>query len=989
MPATKKMQVTDKRYKVINSNHTERRGVAILYRSRFHATPLLSEYTDGHMLVVKLNARPDNLIVIALYIPPNYDEHKVIWTRFINVVTYLRQHYRTFSLLVYTDFNKDLRKSTSTKYTEALRKLGLTVHFSSDPSAYTRSEMKGAHLSTSYIDYFFSLNASTQNFRISHSVGLSDHRLLKIEVVATQPVTISTETKINYKKIRKGAPYIIDRIINFDNSTNENSLLSLTKLVTELRSQCPKQRITPKSLFMEIEEVEKEILKEKPNFDHINRLLVQSGRSNYYRFLDLLEKLRLEGNAKDYYAKLAYLQRSDCTYPFIEVLQDPTGGEDIIVDQSTIKSLLSDKYSKLFSRGTSKVNYLTQSTDDFPSFSSAEIWHALHNVSTGKAISHDLIPDAILAARDNDGFVNSLTYLINSMIQSKQIPKFIATGRLFILNKKPDKTPTMDSLRPINILSVVLKVLEAAILSHLKEFLRTKQYLHTAQLGFRAQLSTSMNILKFIGTCRDIRENKNKDAYVLFIDLKAAFDSVDHEILFQKLAIDGLDSKMLNLLKLLYSSIYTSIDYDETEPIPINQGVLQGSLISPYLFNIYINDLLADLEAHGITTLAYADDIACVCSTKALLEKAIARIERWCKSNKIALNASKSGYFKILGKRSKNVPPHEDIRGIPKVQSYKYLGITIGCDLRLNEHVTALRERCKKSINLFGKLIGSRISCKTRIEIWQTFTKSFLLYGLETAPLDKGRWTAIERLYLKTLKQAVHCPITVSTSLLLYVTDQWSPRMLMTFRILAFRRRYSEHFSEDFPRSITTWLATLATEYGFNLSDISSLTKPDIKKVLWAVDRRRLLNDIGGNHITSINTKTHNLLQVGDKRDDFIVKYFVGISGAMGHFRLKRLSIANCKECNVPGTQMHFVNDCPLFNTERQCLRMQLTNILGELNLNINLELNNLHSFIKFYLCDGRLARKMFFIHSYVKDYLFKVALDVYVFLKSLTDHQI
>jgi len=389
IPDKKTLQLKDRRYKVTNVNHTERRGVAIIHRSRFHASRFLSQFDSGHMLSIKINANPENLIVVALYAPPNYEEHRAVLSQFINMVEHLKQRYATFSLLVFTDFNKDLRLEINKKYLNTLKDLGLKVHIEDHPRAFTRAQKSGSSMTTSYLDYYFTLNAETRNFGISGRVSTSDHLLLSIEVLATQPVTIMKEQKINYKLLRKFAPYILDRIRNFDKSTSEDCLRSLNDLVIELRTRCPMQKHSPKSLFVEIEEVERELQKGKHDYSKINHLLLLSSRANYYKFLDLLEKLRLDGKSKEYYAKLAYLQRAECSYPFIEVLQDPTGGEDVIVDTNVIKKLLTDKYSKLFSKGREKISYFNATRDPLPSFSYGEILHAMMNVSKGKAVSHD------------------------------------------------------------------------------------------------------------------------------------------------------------------------------------------------------------------------------------------------------------------------------------------------------------------------------------------------------------------------------------------------------------------------------------------------------------------------------------------------------------------------------------------------------------------------------------------------------------------------
>jgi hypothetical protein len=384
-------------------------------------------------------------------------------------------------------------------------------------------------------------------------------------------------------------------------------------------------------------------------------------------------------------------------------------------------------------------------------------------------------------------------------------------------------------------------------------------------------------------------------------------------------------------------------------------------------------------------TLAYADDIACICPSWEDLTNAIATIKRWCSVNRIALNAPKSGWFEVVQRITKKNRPLRNLGGIPEVRSYKYLGIHLRPDMRLKEHVEALRHRCEKSKGLFAKLAASRISVQTRIEIWQVFVKSFLLYGLETGPLDKVAWQLIERCYTNTLKCAARCPRNASNNRLLYVTEQWTPTVLMAYRMLSVRRKYLEHFGEDLPQSIRSWLDDVCNEHTLDQRELFDLGKSVIRKLLWKADRTKLIRGLGEEDVTRFGEFTqHKLLRIGDQRDNFILRYYLNISGLLTNFNSGRYTIDNCPTCNVKGTQKHFINECPIFEEPRRELLYIIELFIEDLNMNINININindissDLHKFIFSYLYDERFGPHRHSIHTCIKVYLYKVCLDVY-----------
>ncbi len=185
---------------------------------------------------------------------------------------------------------------------------------------------------------------------------------------------------------------------------------------------------------------------------------------------------------------------------------------------------------------------------------------------------------------------------------------------------------------------------------------------------------------------------KNKPSiFSLFIDLKSAFDKVNHEILISKLGDLGFDKKLIQTIKLIYSNTKASVG--EQSPFDIELGVLQGSLISPILFNLFINDLFKESSSLFLNLYAYADDIVFLVEGEQNLRSLITRIESWCELNSMTINHSKSGIFVLNAKRSgPHMFPLKEILGFPIVFEYKYLGVTFSNNLSFNLHLDSIKK---------------------------------------------------------------------------------------------------------------------------------------------------------------------------------------------------------------------------------------------------------------------------------------------------------
>ena len=135
--------------------------------------------------------------------------------------------------------------------------------------------------------------------------------------------------------------------------------------------------------------------------------------------------------------------------------------------------------------------------------------------------------------------------------------------------------------------------------------------------------------------------------FVAYLDIKKVFDSVPRTILIRKLYSAGIRGKILRIIMDQYTGVegVCRIDNLETRKFEIASGVVQGSRLGPILFNVFINDLLSELQSSGagirlkcnrfISGMAYTDDLALFAETRKELQKLISICESWSNKNGI------------------------------------------------------------------------------------------------------------------------------------------------------------------------------------------------------------------------------------------------------------------------------------------------------------------------------------------------------------------
>ena len=182
-----------------------------------------------------------------------------------------------------------------------------------------------------------------------------------------------------------------------------------------------------------------------------------------------------------------------------------------------------------------------------------------------------------------------------------------------------------------------------------------------------------------------IEENGN--VFCAFVDYKKAFDVVDRDLMVTRLEDSGVNGKMLELIRGMYSgtSNLLRINGELTEEFPSKNSVLQGNNLSSTIFSLFINSLLKELkrDSHGIrinngrniNCLAYADDIVIMAMTEEGLQSLLNVIWKWCRSWRMIVNCDKTKVVHFRKQARKLADVDFTIGGIKleKVKQYKYL----------------------------------------------------------------------------------------------------------------------------------------------------------------------------------------------------------------------------------------------------------------------------------------------------------------------------
>ena len=317
------------------------------------------------------------------------------------------------------------------------------------------------------------------------------------------------------------------------------------------------------------------------------------------------------------------------------------------------------------------------------------------NINTSKASSIENINSVVL----KDAFLILLPQLVKLYQLSLTVCVFPDSWKIanVIPLQKPGDPTNVNNLRPISLLPLPGKVLERIVHTQLIEYLETNKLIDVSQGGFRKGKSTMETVANFTD---DVLSGINNNEYALsiFVDLRKAFDSVNHTILLNKLQNYGLTINTVNWIQNYLTNRQQQIMVNGITSLckNITCGVPQGSIMGPLLFLLFINDMKPIFE-HCNYKL-YADDTVFYTTNKDELpahehiQSDLYKFDEWCTRNKLCINIKKTKAMLFGTRNTLKQARHYNIdlsnESLHYVKDFNYLGIKLDCNLDYELHAT-------------------------------------------------------------------------------------------------------------------------------------------------------------------------------------------------------------------------------------------------------------------------------------------------------------
>ncbi len=341
-----------------------------------------------------------------------------------------------------------------------------------------------------------------------------------------------------------------------------------------------------------------------------------------------------------------------------------------------------------------------------------------------------------------------IVHIFNRIMHSGEFPESWAKGLLCTLHKK-GSTRDPNNYRGISLLPCLSKIFCKLLNNRLVKFAELMDLQHEEQAAYRKGYSTIDQIFVLQSLVQKQTCQKNGRYYMIFIDFQKAFDSVPHNLLLYTLLKHGIHGRIFTVIKSLYSKLKSSIRVKEgvTECFDCTIGTRQGCMLSPFMFTLYMNELIEMLqcfdckgtyvceEAKNIMILMYADDVAEGANAVKKLQDMIDVLNEFCLKWGLRVNMDKTRIvvFRRGGKIKKNEKWQLNGADIVVVPMYKYLGIVFTCQLNWGKAVYTLSMQARKAI---GMINSYSIKCgglpvKIAFQLFDKMVVPIMLYGSE------------------------------------------------------------------------------------------------------------------------------------------------------------------------------------------------------------------------------------------------------------------
>ena len=450
---------------------------------------------------------------------------------------------------------------------------------------------------------------------------------------------------------------------------------------------------------------------------------IRKAKSKY--FCEKIEHCTLSKNVKKSWSLINAISGRKRKSPSIkELLINDT----IVSDDKVIAESFNDFFTNIGINLAAESDQLYNNLGDDPNFhqhqcpgtrfyfsdiSVSNVALRLQNLKASKATGVDNIPAKVLKAVSHI-IAPSLTVIFKQSLSTGIYINDWKLARVSPIYKSEDRKKC-ENYRPISILPIISKVFEREVFTQIYEYLNENSLLSKSQSGFRPKHGTVGALIQMCDQWLSDMD-KGKINGVVFLDIRKAFDSINHKILLRKLKnqfgihdieLKWFESYLTNREQICLVNGHTSL------PKKIRCGVPQGSILGPLLFLLYVNDMPDHLKK--TTPYLYADDTQISSSSYDFetlaqnLNDDLNNIQRWLLKNKLQHHPTKTKVMFIassynLINKIGNTPILMNNTPIPRTSKYTCLGMDIDEKLTWDAHIDSICSKVSAGIGAMKRI---------------------------------------------------------------------------------------------------------------------------------------------------------------------------------------------------------------------------------------------------------------------------------------------
>lgn len=386
-----------------------------------------------------------------------------------------------------------------------------------------------------------------------------------------------------------------------------------------------------------------------------------------------------------------------------------------------------------------------------------------YKVKNKKAPGMDMITGEILKQLPGKAAAK-LVKIFNAALTLCYVPKNWKVAEVIVIPKAGKPLDLASSYRPISLLSTIGKLFERLYLKRLVPLIEEKKIIPDHQFGFRASHSTIEQVHRFTDQIERGLEEKQVCSAV-FLDVAQAFDRVWHLGLLYKIK-KLLPENHYGILKSYLECRSFRVRFNGTfsDFSLIRAGVPQGSVLGPYLYNLFTHDIPCDSNSLIGT---FADDTGVASLGQTLAEAnaktqfTVNNIGRWAWKWGTTLNNIKSAHTIFTNRKVGYQPIYLDGEIIPYSNVSRYLGLHLDSKLNWREHIRKKAKEIGIKVKKMNWLLGrnSRLQIHNKVLLYKQIVRPVWAYGCQLWGCSKNsNIRIIQTLQNKILRQILGAP---------------------------------------------------------------------------------------------------------------------------------------------------------------------------------------------------------------------------------------